>query len=147
MDASSQEKALSLKVVIALSRAYRRVMDISNESVQGYGLNPTEFGVLELLFHKGEQPLQQIGEKILLASGSITYVIDKLEKKQLVVRKPCQRDRRVIFASLTASGQELMETIFPQHEELLHTSLDMLSQEEKEELLQLLKKISGYSQK
>ena len=42
--------------------------------------------MLELLFHKGDQPLQQIGGKILLASGSMTYVIDKLEKKEYIKR-------------------------------------------------------------
>ena len=51
-------------------------------------MNPTEFAVLELLYHKGNQPLQQIGDKILLASGSITYVVDKLEKKNFSSEKP-----------------------------------------------------------
>ena len=74
----------SLKVFIALSRVHRSVMDTTNKSIQSNGLNPTEFAVLELLYHKGGQPLQQIGERILIASGSITYVVDKLEKKGLV---------------------------------------------------------------
>src|SRR5690606_40391428 len=66
-----------------------------------YGLNLTEFGVLELLYHKGPQPIQVIGKKVLLASSSITYVIDKLEEKELIVRESCPRDRRVIHVRLT----------------------------------------------
>lgn len=64
-------------------------------------MNPTEFAVLELLYHKGQQPLQQIGGKILLASGSITYVVDKLEKKGFLERVACPNDRRVTYAAIT----------------------------------------------
>lgn len=134
----------SLKVFIALSRAYRSVMDIANKSIQENGLNPTEFAVLELLYHKGTQPLQQIGEKILIASGSITYVVDKLEKKELVQRKNCPNDRRVIYAHLTEKGTQLISDIFPNHERVIHDSLRMLTGQEKDDLLQLLKKIGKY---
>ncbi len=74
----------SLKLYIVLSRAYKAVNEHVNKFITANGLNPTEFAVLELLYHKGDQPLQQIGGKILLASGSITYVVDKLEQKGLL---------------------------------------------------------------
>lgn len=134
----------SLKVFIALSRVHRSVMDTANKSIQSNGLNPTEFAVLELLYHKGTQPLQQIGERILIASGSITYVVDKLEKKGLVERKPSQNDRRVIYAHLTERGIQLISSIFPNHEKVIHDSLHMLSNDEKDQLLALLKKIGKY---
>ncbi|WP_247739026.1 MarR family transcriptional regulator [Bacillus sp. 165] len=140
----TEEIQKSLKVFIALSRTQRKLMDISNKSAQGWGLNPTEFAVLELLFHKGEQPLQRIGEKILIASGSITYVVDKLEKKDFAKRRPCPRDRRVIYAQLTQKGQELMEEMFPKHEVILHECMEMLTTEEKDQLLVLLKKVGCY---
>ena len=98
----------SLKLFIVLSRAYRAVNEHVNKRIQRYGLNPTEFAVLELLFHKGDQPLQQIGGKILLASGSMTYVIDKLEKKEYIRRVACAEDRRVTFAQITEKGKKLL---------------------------------------
>ncbi len=49
------------------------------------GMNPTDFSVLELLFHRGRQPIQLIGKKVLITSSSITYVIDKLEKKKITL--------------------------------------------------------------
>lgn len=138
---------MSLKVFIALSRAHRSVMDVSHKSIQAYGLNPTEFAVLELLYHKGTQSLQQIGEKILIASGSITYVVDKLEKKKLVQRKNCPNDRRVIYAYLTELGTQVISDIFPNHERVIHDSLHMLTGQEKDDLLQLLKKVGKYERK
>ncbi len=53
----------SLKLFVVLAKAQRSIADLVKEDIQRYGLNPTEFGVLELLYHEGEQPLQKIGEK------------------------------------------------------------------------------------
>jgi MarR family transcriptional regulator, 2-MHQ and catechol-resistance regulon repressor len=141
-----EELDQSLKLFIVLSRAYRAVSDQVNKSIQSYGLNPTEFAVLELLYHKGDQPLQQIGGKILLASGSITYVVDKLEQKGLIVRKACEKDRRVTYASITEKGKQFIENVFPEHEQTIHQIVSGLTVEEKEQLIELLKKL-GYSVK
>ncbi len=105
-DTSQRDPALDLFVV--LSRAYTWVNAHAIRDIRCHGLNPTEFGILEALYHKGPLPLQQIGEKVLISSGNITYAIDKLEQKQLLVRKPSVHDRRVIFAELTPQGQELL---------------------------------------
>jgi MarR family transcriptional regulator, 2-MHQ and catechol-resistance regulon repressor len=141
-----EELDQSLKLFIVLSRAYRAVNDQVNKSIQSFGVNPTEFAVLELLYHKGDQPLQQIGGKILLASGSITYVVDKLEQKGLIVRKACEKDRRVTYASITEKGKQFIEKVFPEHEQTIHEIVSGLTVEEKEQLIELLKKL-GYSVK
>jgi MarR family transcriptional regulator, 2-MHQ and catechol-resistance regulon repressor len=135
----------SLKLFIVLSRAYRAVNDLVNKAIQQYSLNPTEFAVLELLYHKGDQPLQQIGGKILLASGSITYVVDKLEAKKLLVRKACESDRRVTYARITEQGKQLIESIFPEHERFIRDILSGLTAEEKELAIELLKKLGYYA--
>lgn len=131
----------SLKLFIVLSRAYRAVNEHVNKRIQTYGLNPTEFAVLELLYHKGDQPLQQIGGKILLASGSITYVVDKLEGKGYLHRVACPNDRRVTFASITDKGREFIKEVFPSHGETIHELMSVLTPEEKEKAIVLLKKL------
>src|SRR6266700_2280702 len=109
----------SLELFVVLSRAYNWVNAHAIRDIRCHGLNPTEFGILELLYHKGPLPLQQIGEKVLISSGHITYAIDKLEQKQLLERQPSPRDRRVIFAALTTQGCALLAAIFPQHAEAI----------------------------
>lgn len=131
----------SLKLFIVLSRAFRSVNEYTNEFIQQHGLNPTEFAVLELLYHKGDQPLQQIGDKILLASGSITYVVDKLEKKEFIERVACADDRRVTFAHITKKGKTFIESIFPEHQNRIHQIMSVLTSEEKEAAIQSLKKV------
>ena len=113
------DEQLSLKLFIVLSRALESVKKQVVKDIKRYDLNLTEFAVLELLYHKGEQPIQIIGKKVLLASSSITYVVDKLEEKGLLERIACPNDRRVIFGRLTEKGQELMKEIFPQHEKAM----------------------------
>ncbi|PLR97491.1 MarR family winged helix-turn-helix transcriptional regulator [Bacillus sp. T33-2] len=131
----------SLKLFIVLSRAYRAVNERVNKVIQKNGLNPTEFAVLELLYHKGDQPLQQIGGKILLASGSITYVVDKLEQKGLLARIACPTDRRVTYGQITAEGKSLIEEIFPEHKNEIHEIMKSLSPDEQQTAIGLLKKL------
>ncbi|WP_442893564.1 MarR family winged helix-turn-helix transcriptional regulator [Bacillus sp. 2205SS5-2] len=139
--ADKQDIEKSLKLFIVLSRANKAINEKVNEFIQDHGLNPTEFAVLELLYHKGKQPLQQIGGKILLASGSITYVVDKLEQKGLIQRVACPNDRRVTYASITDEGKRYIEEIFPEHEQKIHETLSVLTPDEKESAIALIKKL------
>ncbi|MCM3767425.1 MarR family winged helix-turn-helix transcriptional regulator [Neobacillus niacini] len=133
--------AKSLKLFIVLSRAFKAINEHVNKVIQANGLNPTEFAVLELLYHKGDQPLQQIGAKILLASGSITYVVDKLEQKGLLKRIACPTDRRVIYASITDEGKNMIQDIFPEHANQIDKLMSSLNESEKDTAIDLLKKL------
>ncbi len=141
-----EEQDLSLKLFVVLSRAMESITKRVEEDIRRYGLNPTEFAVLELLYHKGDQPIQKIGTKVLLASSSITYVVDKLEKKSFIERKPCPRDRRVTYAVITNEGTELMNEIFPKHKEAIQDIFAGLNNSEKDELIKQLKKLGLYAE-
>ncbi|HLR69809.1 MAG TPA: MarR family transcriptional regulator [Pseudogracilibacillus sp.] len=140
------EEELSLKLFIVLSRALEEVKKQVIKDIKSYELNLSEFAVLELLYHKGEQPIQIIGKKVLLASSSITYVVDKLEQKGLLERHACPKDRRVIHGRLTDKGKALMEEVFPQHEKAMANIFASLSTEEKEQAIELLKKIGLFAE-
>ena len=131
----------ALKLFIVLSRASKVVLEEANKLIETYKLNPTEFAVLELLYHKGRQPIQKIGQKILLSSGSMTYVVDKLEKKGLIERVFCKEDKRVTYMSITTAGNELIEDIFPSHEKNINGLMSALSETEQETAIELLKKL------
>src|SRR5260370_26524172 len=110
---------LSLELFVVLSRAYNWVNAHAIRDIRCHGLNPTEFGILEALYHKGPLPLQQIGEKVLISSGNITYTVDKLEQNSLLARRPAPHDRPVTFPELPQNGQNLLPTLFPDHPEAL----------------------------
>lgn len=145
MNHFSEDQETSLKLFVVLTRAIQAIEKQITQNVKGYGLNLTEFGVLELLYHKGEQPIQKIGQKVLLASSSITYVVDKLEEKKYLTRKACPTDRRVTFAVISDSGKELMDEIFPQHAAAISEIMGGLSVEEKKTAIDLVKKLGLYA--
>ncbi|WP_054956429.1 MarR family winged helix-turn-helix transcriptional regulator [Paenibacillus dakarensis] len=146
MSDNHEHEDLSLYLLVVLSRAYNSVMAHSNRSIQSHGLNSTEFGVLDVLYHKGPQPLQKIGEKVLISSGNITYVVDKLQKKNLLVRRASAEDRRVIYAELTEEGTRLFENIFASHKEKIMKAVSGLSDEEKRQASILLRKLGTSAQ-
>lgn len=133
----------SLKAFVGIRRTSDKFNQLDRLTTQQHNLNLNEFAVLELLLHKGDTPIQQIKEKILIASSSTTYIIDQLVKKGLVTRVPCGQDRRVTYASLTPSGKELIESIFPIHAQVIEEVFEVLSDDELLHLKTLLKRISG----
>lgn len=126
---------INLKLVIAMARTYDDLFFKIEKNVQEFGLNISEFGVLEMLYHKGDQPVQKVAEKILVTSGTITYVINKLEKKELVIRRKCEKDKRVFYVSLTEKGEEFITDIFPKHKKFLENLFSELNEETKRELI------------
>lgn len=147
MNAKDQlEEALSLKLFVVLTRAVESIKKRVIEDIKCLGLNPTEFAVLEFIYSKGDQPIQKIGEKVLIASSSITYVVDQLEKKNLLMRKPCPNDRRVTHAALTFEGTELMNKVFPEHKKAMKEIFSGLGVIEKQELIEQLKRIGLHDQ-
>ncbi|PSL51004.1 MarR family 2-MHQ and catechol resistance regulon transcriptional repressor [Salsuginibacillus halophilus] len=140
----SSPEPSSLKLWIVLSRAHQSVLDEVKQDIKHHNMNLTEFAVMELLHHKGPQQIQHIGAKILISSGSITYVVDKLEKKGWLYRKPCDSDRRVIYTHITDEGARVIDEMFPEHEKRIEEIFSALSSEEQEHLYSLLKKV-GFS--
>jgi MarR family 2-MHQ and catechol resistance regulon transcriptional repressor len=104
-----------LKLWVVLARAFAAVERHSRASIARFGLGTTEFGVLEVLYHKGELPVCEVQRRILVESSSTTYVVDKLCDRGLVRRRPSGDDRRVTLLTLTPAGRRLIARIFPHH--------------------------------
>jgi len=132
---------VDLRLVVILSRLSAVLTEGLFNSIKKIGLHPTEFALLEVIYHKGPQPIQKIGEKILITSGNMTYVADKLEKKGYVYRENHPSDRRVTLLNLTPEGKNVMDEAFPKHFEHIQSMLSGLSDSEKEVLLDLSKKL------
>ena len=95
-----------------------------------YGLNPSEFGALEVLYHKGPLPVQSICEKVLIASSSMSYVIENLIKKDYILKTKDIQDKRYHIVDLTNKGRALMDEIYPKHVKKLRKVIDILNQDD-----------------
>ena len=130
------------QAVIGIMRASNLLIDDLKKTLKNYPINVTEFSVMEFLYSKGEKSIQEIRDRILLASGSATYVVDNLEKKGYVKRNSSQKNKRITFIRLTAVGKNLINDIFPIHKINTKKIFDDLSNKELGTLKQILKKIN-----
>lgn len=136
-----QDTARALKLWVVLARAYAAVAREVDADIARHGLTTTEFGILEALRHKGPLLLGEIQRKVLVTSGGITYLVDRLVAKGLAQREPSPDDRRARFAVLTPAGQALIDRIFPAHASFVARTMAGLSAHEQSEATALLRKL------
>lgn len=126
---------------LILNKAEKALAAQANASILKLGLCPSDFAVLEVLLHKGPLPVNQIGQKVLLTSGSMTAAVDRLEEKNLLQRSDSKKDRRAKIVSLTPQGKRLIQTLFHEHAAHLEAATAALNEKEKTQLVALLKKL------
>jgi MarR family 2-MHQ and catechol resistance regulon transcriptional repressor len=130
---------------IVLARCYRAVSLIAERSIADAGLGLSDFAVLEALLHKGPLTITEIQAKVLLASGSMTAAVDRLERKGLLTRKPTSTDRRAKVLELTKEGKRIVEAAFQRHAAELETTMAILNDAETRQLHGLLKKLGLFA--
>jgi MarR family 2-MHQ and catechol resistance regulon transcriptional repressor len=140
-ESSGDAHAAALKLLVVLARAHAAVTAHLHAQVATHGLTLTEFGILEVLYHKGPLLLGEVQRRILVSSGGVTYLVDRLERKGLVERRACPEDRRARYAALTGEGEKLISRIFPEHADTIARVMDSLTLEEQREATDLLRKL------
>jgi MarR family 2-MHQ and catechol resistance regulon transcriptional repressor len=143
--ASDPRIASALELWVVLARCCAAVACRAGADVARHGLTPGEFGVLEALYHRGPLLLGELQRKVLVSSGGVTYLVDRLAERGLVERRDCPSDRRARYAALTVHGSELMERIFPEHADALATALSGIGQGEQRKLANLLRKVGRHA--
>jgi MarR family 2-MHQ and catechol resistance regulon transcriptional repressor len=131
-------------VFLVLWKAARAVQAYAEKSVSELELCGSDFAVLEALLHKGQLPVNEIGKKVLLTSGSITVAVDRLKSKGLVERRAHCTDRRARIVHLTKEGRKLIARAYADHAaDMERLACASLTRAERKTLIGLLKKI-GY---
>src|SRR5207302_9748664 len=126
---------------LVMTRSHHGLRQLAEQSITKAGLCLTDFATLEALLHKGPLTISEIQNKVLLASGSMTAAVDRLERLGLVVRKTSRRDRRARVLELTAEGKRLAASCYEKHARDLEALMSTLSQKEKEQAYRSLKKL------
>ncbi|MCY7602130.1 MarR family winged helix-turn-helix transcriptional regulator [Bacillus altitudinis] len=136
-----QDQELDLRLFRVWMKAYHALFANIQKDIERYDIGFENFQILELLYSKGPHPVQKISEILSIPSGSITYVFNKLEKQELVKRQCAPSDKRVFLVLLTDKGKQLFDDIFPKHTDVISQNLSFIETEEKEQLIEWLKKI------
>ncbi len=126
---------------LIMMKAHRTLARLATRSIESSEVCLSDFAVMEMLLHKGPQPVNEIGRRIELTSGAITTAVDRLESRGLVTREAHPRDRRARIVRLTAAGKEQAAKIFAVHKTAMDLAASGLSKTERATLIQLLKKL------
>src|SRR5436853_4781035 len=130
---------------VVLARCHRALGRIAEHSIEETGLCLTDFAALEALLHKGPLTITEIQGKVLLASGSMTAAVDRLEEKGLIRRTAAPGDRRAKLLELTPEGRRVVEGAFASHATQLESAMAVLNLREKRQLHGLLKKLGLFA--
>ena len=139
--ATDAATATALKLYVVLARAQRAIGERTQADLEPHGVSITEFAIMEAMYTKGPLLLGEVQRKILVSSGGITFLVDKLTDRGLVERQMCPNDRRARYAALTRKGVALMREIFPRHAAAIRDAMSGLSQAEQKEAAALLKRL------
>src|SRR5689334_10052220 len=130
---------------LILLKAHAALRAHAEAQVRSIGLGFSDFAVLEVLLHKGPLPVNTIGEKVRLTSGSITAAIDRLESQKLVTRQDDAADRRARVVHLTPAGEKLIEAAFADHTAAMERATSGLNAAERAQAAALLKKLGCFA--
>jgi MarR family transcriptional regulator, 2-MHQ and catechol-resistance regulon repressor len=131
---------------LVMMKAFHAVEAQAGKSLKNTGLGDSDFRVLEVLLHKGPLPVNTIGPKVHLTPGSISIAVDRLYTKGLVTRSDSEEDRRVRIVALTSAGRTLITRVFRRHQAVLEKLAEPLSEKERLQLVELLKKLGKHAQ-
>ena len=136
-----EEQQAALTLWVTLARAYSSIAVHAQDDVREDGLSIGEFAVLELLFSRGQTLQGEMRKRVLVSSGGITFLVDKLAGKGLVERRDCPEDRRARYAALTKDGERLMRRIFPRHARRIAAAVAGITLAQQREMARRLKQL------
>jgi MarR family 2-MHQ and catechol resistance regulon transcriptional repressor len=142
---SPEVQAEALHLFRILLKAGRALEEHSQLSVESTGLCPTDFYILEALFHKGSMAAGVVAKKVLITLGSMSTALDRLERKGLVERRMHGADKRTRMIYLTEQGRDLVAGIFPAHALALTKAMSGLTLNEMKEAAELLKRLGMFA--
>lgn len=136
-------KNQNLKILIGL---HKNVKDLDSRTLKiasKYGLSFSQFMVLEVLYTKGKLSISEVRDAILSSVGTISLVVSNLEKMGYIKRESNPKDKRICILSLTDSGRDVIAKIVPENEKMINDYMEILDSDEKENLVNILKKLGG----
>jgi DNA-binding MarR family transcriptional regulator len=135
----------AIEAFLLLIRASYNTTTTFDVCFSHYGLSEGRFGVMMLLRTSSDGMLapSELADRLNVTRGTITGLLDGLERAGLVVRQAHTEDRRMLTICLTQQGRELLERVVPEHFQRIMQAMSVLSHEERTQLVGMLRKIDG----
>lgn len=137
------EKDINFDIAKAIKKTNNQILKDESELVRKYNLTPSQYGVLECLYIKGDKCINELIKSQISTSGTMTVIVKNLEKMQYVKKEIDMLDKRFFKVVLTDKGKHIVENILPERQNKLKDFADTLTDAEKQELLRILYKFKS----
>lgn len=131
---------------VVFEHASRTIRMNSGDAIKRAGLTSMQFSILDVLYCLGNLTVSAIKAKTLASSGNLTLVLKNMERDGLINRIACPEDKRSYRFSITSKGRAVFESVLPAHRQELEALYGIFSQEEREVLINLLKRFKEVAQ-
>jgi DNA-binding MarR family transcriptional regulator len=130
--ADASDPKLALRVHVRLVSCRNLLMRESKRSVERYGLTLPHFDALAELGRSGEGGFTfgELSRLLLVTSGNLTGIVDRLEAEGFVRREQDQEDRRIVRIVLTPNGRRLVDRVAPLHARDIQEALSFMPPED-----------------
>ena len=119
-----------LSTMNELVHAYHALQSYSSRHLRDLGLTVPQFDIIAILGTTRRVPLKELGSKAMIAKGTLTGIVDRLEQKGLIRRTTSRDDRRSFLVVLTAEGEATFERVFEEQLAYLKSPFEKLSSDE-----------------
>ncbi|MEX1041435.1 MAG: MarR family transcriptional regulator [Pirellulaceae bacterium] len=135
-DSSEQE------VYLNLWRTYDCLKGVEDEVFGRYQISPQQYNALRLLrsVHPGTMQTLALGKRLISRSPDMTRMLDRLEKRDLILRERKAANRRVVEVGITGPGIDLLDEMTGQVRAMHGRQLGHLTADQQSQLVQLLQK-------
>ncbi len=137
-----RENSLGAQMAIALQLIKRKTQQAITNA--GFIITMEQLAVLEILNFQGEMNMTELSHALWKQNANITRIVDKLEKRDFVIRKAVKGDRRANLLSITDRGKQVFNKVLPVINEVNNKAGSDISQEERKTTLLTLKKIINH---
>ena len=129
-------------IVEAIVYLYTESGRLTKEVASRHGLTGPQLTVVKMLETLGDLSLSRLSEKIRAQNSTVTGIIDRMEREDLVTRERSKEDRRVVHIKLTAKGRDLAREIPVEPMEIFKGALESLTAQEMRDLMRIMTKLA-----
>ena len=135
--------SLELEAMLNVHRTADQLQRVFQQTLKPYDLTGSQYNVLRILRGAGPEgsPCSEIGNRMVSHDPDITRLLDRLSHRKLIRRHRSERDRRVVIASITADGLDLLKELDPIVKKQGRLMAGHLSRQKLETLIALLEEL------
>jgi MarR family 2-MHQ and catechol resistance regulon transcriptional repressor len=141
------DETRALNAFITLLRAADAVIDSTHRDLGAHALTISQFAALEALYHCGDLCQGDLAVKLMRTVGSVTSLLDGLEKRGMAARRRAGDDKRFVRAALTPAGRRLIARIMPGHVRRITKRFSAITSDEQDRLRDICRRLGKSSER